>query len=146
MHLVGKKDPALKSICEEIPHGDDVSLLVKGMYRILNNNNIGVGLAAPQIGVTKRVILIKYASYDMAIINPVIVKSPGKIVTSINEGCLSFPGIKVDVKRSKRVIVKGFSVDWKPIKLDLRNLAAFIAQHEIDHLNGITIASINDKT
>ena len=138
MRLVSRYHPALKFTCTEVPQGANRSELIDGMFGVLDRST-GVGLAAPQVGVTDRVIIIKYGSTHTAIINPVITKVKGKVVTSLGEGCLSFPGRRVDVKRSKRVTVEGFDAEWKPIKIDARNLLAFIVQHELDHLDGVTI-------
>lgn len=136
--LVAATDPLLRAVCAPVAPGQDVSELVAEMFEIMDRDQ-GVGLAAPQIGVPLRVITVRYASTCMAIVNPVIVKAPGKIVTSIGEGCLSFPGRRVNVKRSKRVLVEGFDGHWTPVGIDARNLLAFILQHEIDHLDGVTI-------
>lgn len=138
LQLVGKKSPALKTVCDDVPRGDCVKTIVKGMFEVMRQKN-GVGLAAPQVGITTRLIIIEYGSTSLALLNPVIIKTPGKIVTSIDEGCLSYPSKKVNRKRHKRVIVIGFDTDWNPVKLDARGFLAFIVQHEIDHLNGITI-------
>jgi len=138
LQLVGKKSPALRTVCKPVPFDTSVNKLIEGMFELMRSKN-GVGLAAPQVGITSRIIIIEYGSTSTEIINPRIIKSTGKIVTSIAEGCLSFPGKKIDIKRHKRVIVTGFDRNWKLIKFDFRNFAAFIAQHEIDHLNGVTI-------
>lgn len=137
--LVDSNSIALSTVCDEINHGEDVSELANAMIKVMRSK-AGVGLAAPQIGVCKRVIAIEYAALNIVMINPVIVKSPGKIVKSINEGCLSFPALLKTIKRSKRVVVEGYDLNWNKVKIDARNMAAFIFQHEIDHLNGITIA------
>ncbi len=76
--------------------------------------------------------------FSKAIINPVITKTSGKLKLG-KEGCLSFPGKRVDMKRDNIVVVEGFDEDWNPIKKKVRALSAFCVQHEIDHLNGITI-------
>lgn len=138
MQLVGKKDPALSTICNPVDKGEDVTTIVAGMFDLMRKHG-GVGLAAPQVGIVKRIIIIEYGAVTTAIINPVITKSPGKIVTSIQEGCLSFPGKRVNLKRHKRVIVEGFNEYWEPVRIDARNFTAFILQHELDHLDGITI-------
>lgn len=138
MKLVDKTDPILKTVCPPVPDGLDRAGIIEGMFEVMREKR-GVGLAAPQVGVLERIILIEYGSYCTAIINPVITKKPGKIVTSIDEGCLSFPDLRVNRKRHKRVTVEGFDQNWAPLKLDVRNFAAFIIQHEVDHLNGVTI-------
>jgi len=138
MQLVSKKDPALKAVCTPVTPPNDVTEIIEGMFQVMRQKN-GVGLAAPQVGITSRIIVIEYGATCTAIINPVITRVTGKWVTSLAEGCLSFPGKKVDIYRSKRVTVEGYNQDWEPVKIDARNLLAFIVQHEVDHLNGITI-------
>ena len=141
LQLVGKKSPALKTVCDEVPLGDCVKTIANGMFEVMRQKN-GVGLAAPQVGVTIRLIVVEYGSTSMAIINPKIIKTPGKIV-SMEEGCLSFPSLRAIKKRHKRVVMTGFDTDWNIIKLDARGFLAFVVQHEIDHLNGITINDEN---
>lgn len=101
----------------------------------------GVGLAAPQVGHSLRIIV-----YDpdadsenrpyRALINPTIVKTEGG-VTSENEGCLSVPEYRADVKRAERAVVEGLDVDGEPVRIEAEGLLAIILQHEIDHLDGI---------
>ena len=139
MQLVNSENPILKRVCSPVSEGLDIRNIIEGMYKILKIEN-GVGLAAPQVGLDMRVIIIRCASVDMAIINPVLTPcKKTKIVTSKGEGCLSFPNKRVNMKRYKRVILEGFDADWNPVRMELKNLLAFIAQHECDHLNGITI-------
>jgi peptide deformylase len=136
--LVPARSADLRAVCTAVPEGADVLDLADDLRETVKERG-GAGLAAPQIGDLRRVIVINYASTCMVVVNPVVVKAPGKIVTSIGEGCLSFPGRRVDVKRSKRVLVEGFDEHWQPVKIDARNFLAFVFQHEIDHLNGVTI-------
>lgn len=141
VQLVDGTDPILKTVCTPIRlqlHESVRPDLVEDMFRIMRQHR-GVGLAAPQIGIAKRLIVVDYKATCCAIVNPVIVKRPARKVTSIGEGCLSFPGELVNVQRHKRVIVAGFSRDWEPVRIDARGMLAFILQHEIDHLDGVTI-------
>jgi peptide deformylase len=141
MKLLDSDDKRLHTVCEPVPHNADLSSVITQMREVMDSDHkgmISVGMAGPQVGVMKRIIIVKYASVDMTIYNPVITDSPGKVVNNI-ESCLSFPGKQVKVKRSKRVIVEGFDENWDPVKIDARNLLACIFQHEIDHLNGKTI-------
>lgn len=100
----------------------------------------GVGLAAPQIGVSKRLFIVDVATEDDApsdlrvFINPEIVATEGE--TTFNEGCLSFPGAREDVDRSERVIVRAVDEDGKPFELEADGLLAIAIQHENDHLDG----------
>lgn len=138
LELVPATATILGQVCEPVAYGTAMAELIEGMFDLLDYAR-GVGLAAPQVGVALRVIVINYAATTVAIINPVITKAPGKIVRSLNEGCLSFPGARRTIKRSKRVIVEGFDKNWEPVKIDARNFLAFVVQHEIDHLDGVTI-------
>lgn len=108
----------------------------------------GVGLAAPQIGVSKRMITVEYNPENdsknredkpfplMVLVNPTITKySTDKIV--MYEGCLSLPGLELEVKRPKEVNVAAQDLDGKPVKIRAKGLLARVLQHEIDHLNGI---------
>ena len=96
----------------------------------------GVGLAAVQIGVLKRIIIVELANEVCAFINPKIVRRSWK-KTSIEEGCLSVPGKNGYVKRSKTVKVKALNENGKEIKFKVSGILAIIFQHEIDHLEGI---------
>ena len=102
----------------------------------------GVGLAAPQIGISQRMIVADASSFDatqepMVLINPEIVERKGEEFGL--EGCLSLPGIEVEVKRSKEIRVRAQTTDGKPLDLRLKNFPARIIQHEIDHLDGTLI-------
>jgi len=121
----------------EVERGEDVSDLISQMWKIMFKNK-GVGLAANQVGVLKRVIIVNTNGFSCAIINPVITELSGFVKNS-KEGCLSFPGKQSVMKRDNRVIIEGFDADWNPIKKKVRALSAFCVQHEIDHLNGINI-------
>ena len=97
----------------------------------------GVGLAAPQIGISKRVI-IAYNEEDDKIyelINPVIIESEG--IVSGQEGCLSVPGRIGTVKRFVKIVVEGQNAKGDKIKIEAKDMFARVLQHEIDHLNGI---------
>jgi peptide deformylase len=96
----------------------------------------GVGLAAPQVGVSKRIITIDGEEDGLIVlINPVIVKSEGEVVAE--EGCLSIPGIYSQVKRSSKVTVKALNENGDLIKINKEGITARALQHEIDHLDGI---------
>ncbi len=96
----------------------------------------GVGLAAPQVGVSKRIIIVDEEEDGLIVlINPVIVKSEGEVVGE--EGCLSIPGIYSQVKRSSKVTVKALNENGDSIEITKEGLTARALQHETDHLNGI---------
>ena len=96
----------------------------------------GVGLAAPQIGIPLRVIVISIPEgEDIALINPKLVRRKGERL--INEGCLSVPGYVGEIKRAESVTVKGRNQNGKEIQIKADGLLAQALQHEIDHLNGV---------
>ncbi len=102
----------------------------------------GVGLAAPQVGYSKRLILVdptagKSSDTLMVVLNPVIVESEGAVTDS--EMCLSVPEVSVDVKRFRKILIKGKSISGKDIEIEAEDYLARIFQHEIDHLDGKVI-------
>lgn len=103
----------------------------------------GVGLAAPQVGVSKRLIVIDVSMKEeektplIVLINPEIIEGEG--IVEDEEGCLSLPQYITTVKRAERVVVKGLNREGKPIEIEGTGLLSRALQHEIDHLNGILI-------
>jgi peptide deformylase len=96
----------------------------------------GVGLAASQVGVLKRIILVDGEEDGLIVlINPMIIKSEGEVVEE--EGCLSVPDIYSQVKRSSKVTIKALNENGDPIEITKEDLTARALQHEIDHLDGI---------
>ena len=109
--------------------------LIKDMAETMYTAS-GVGLAASQVGVPKRIILVDGEEDGLIVlINPMIVKSEGEIVAE--EGCLSVPDIYSQVKRSVKVTVKALNQNGDPIEITKEDLTARALQHEIDHLDGI---------
>jgi|SRR5579884_2092737 len=114
----------------------------------------GVGLAAPQIGVMRRLIVVHLpAGYEeegaseqnLTLVNPEIVRSQGRAVAA--EGCLSIPGWVGDVPRFETVTVKGLDLDNKNVRIKARGYLARVLQHEIDHLDGILFVDrVEDKS
>lgn len=97
----------------------------------------GVGLAANQVGVAKRIIVFNSSEEEWkadALLNPVILKRRGS--QGAEEGCLSLPGVTADVCRSKYILAEGIDIKGKPVRFEAEGLLARIIQHEIDHLNG----------
>jgi len=100
----------------------------------------GVGLAAIQVGWDKSVLIYDIAPRDesrelQVLVNPKIITQEGQILSE-NEGCLSVPDFRADVKRSEFVTVEGHDREGNPIRLDAEGILAIVLQHEIDHLNG----------
>ena len=100
----------------------------------------GVGLAAPQVGVSERLIVLDVRNREgtkglITLINPVIIEAEGRVVEE--EGCLSLPGITENVPRAERVLVKGHDLDEREQEIEAEGILAVALQHEIDHLEGI---------
>lgn len=133
----------LYEVAKPIPQDEDIIELYRAMFDLMIAEN-GIGLAAPQVGIPKRLIVFRLGPVPYTIINPIITKRKLGKMRSM-EGCLSFPqtlgkqGKLVKMSRDKQIIVEGFNQYWKPVKLKLRNLDSCVIQHEIDHLNGKTI-------
>jgi len=129
-------DPILREkalLVEEIT--PDILNLIKDMAETMYADS-GVGLAAPQVGVSKRIITIDEDEEKLLVLlNPEIIKSEGEAVEE--EGCLSVPGVYSEVERSSKVTVKALNENGDPIEITKEGLTARALQHEIDHLNGI---------
>ena len=116
---------------------DDVRLLVEDMMETMYDEP-GVGLAAPQIGVSLRVIVYDSPENEegfQVLINPEIVQSEGQ--QKGPEACLSIPDIRADVTRALNIKVEGMHLDGKKVSLHLSEFTARIIQHEVDHINGV---------
>lgn len=114
--------------------------LVEDMVDTLYSTT-GVGLAAPQIGVGEKIIIVEYGEEHeepvlYAVVNPEIVEASGEMVTGI-EGCLSVPDLIGEVDRHEKITVKGQDIKGKQVKIKAEGWLARIFQHEIDHLDGI---------
>jgi len=111
-----------------------VLLLIKDMKETMYNSK-GLGLAAPQVGILKRIIVIDVGDGPVALINPEIVEMQGSNIS--NEGCLSIPGVQRNVERPEKVTVKALSEKSEEIIINGEGLLARAFCHEIDHLDGI---------
>lgn len=130
-------DPILRKKCQEVSEiTDKVRKLIDDMIETMYRHQ-GVGLAAPQVGVEKRIIVVDVGKGLKILINPKIIHSSGKSIGK--EGCLSLPGLYLKIKRAKEIVVEGLDKNGQTIKLKVRGFLARAIQHEIDHLNGILI-------
>jgi len=137
LSILTHPNPILKSISHEIPEvTNEIRLLANDMIETMNAAQ-GIGLAAPQIGKTIRLIVVGDTS-PLVLINPVITARSFR-KDSMKEGCLSIPGITVAVKRSTGITVQYTDLNGARVTLKQRGLLARVIQHEIDHLDGILI-------
>ena len=129
-------DPVLRQKAKRVRNFDaSIHKLITDMLETMHDAP-GVGLAAPQIGVPLRVIVIGIPEQDdFALINPEVVKTKGERVVS--EGCLSIPGYMGHLKRAESVTVKGRDPSGKEIRIKAEELLAQALEHEIDHVNGV---------
>ncbi|HEY7628055.1 MAG TPA: peptide deformylase [Ilumatobacteraceae bacterium] len=129
-------DPVLKTEATAVTDiNGKVVRLVDDMFETLYESDSGIALAAPQIGVQKQIFVWDVDDEQMAIINPQIVESSGEWV--YDEGCLSIPGLYVEMVRPKDVLVRGLTVDGDVIEIEATELIGRMFQHEIDHLHGV---------
>lgn len=128
-------DPVLRQKAKRVSRIDkSIQRLIDDMLETMQQAN-GVGLAAPQVGVSLRVAVLQMPDEEpMAIINPEIVKRDGE--QEVTEGCLSIPGYFGELKRSASVTVKGRDRQGKAIRIKATDLMAEVLEHEIDHLDG----------
>jgi peptide deformylase len=104
----------------------------------------GVGLAAPQVGITERLIVVDIGKGPLILVNPRVVSCEGTAIDV--EGCLSLPGRREYVTRYQKISVAGINLDNKRISLNTTDLLARVIQHEIDHLDGILFIDHLKKT
>lgn len=135
-------DEILKKKSKEVEEIDDkIKELIKDMIDTMHKYD-GVGLAAVQVGILKRIVVIDL--YDekpiIKLINPVITKTKGE--QEVDEGCLSFPNKYVKVKRPAEVTVEALDENGKKIKITGTGLLAQAISHEVDHLNGIVLTDV----
>jgi peptide deformylase len=133
-------DPVLRMQAREVESlDDDLASLVERMRHLLHDAN-GIGLAATQVGVLRRVFLFlpDPEQEAVALVNPRIVESSDERVSD-DEGCLSLQGVVVPVERHERVTVEATDPEGNEVRFELEGLPARIAQHELDHLDGVLI-------
>jgi len=130
-------DPILRKKATPIKNiNGKVKEIVDRMVEVMHANK-GIGLAAPQIGISSQIIVVGVGGKWRAFINPKIIEGEGESI--LEEGCLSLPTIEVPVKRKQQVLIRAWDVDGKEVSLELFGFPGRVYQHEIDHLNGILI-------
>tara|TARA_B110000014_G_scaffold213685_1_gene166597 strand:- start:286 stop:783 length:498 start_codon:yes stop_codon:yes gene_type:complete len=131
-------DPVLREKARRVRRPDDsIAKIIEDMW-VTMYDAPGVGLAAPQVGIPLKIVVIHVPDHEpFALLNPEIVKRSGERL--VDEGCLSVPGFRGEIKRSLKVLVKGIDpVTGKEVRIRAENdLLAECLEHEIDHINGI---------
>ena len=129
-------DPVLASQAAAVTNIDGkIARIVEEMFDTLYDSDSGIGLAAPQVGIQRQIFVWDMDDEPMVILNPTIAESDGEWV--YEEGCLSIPGLYVEMTRPKTVLMKGIDMDGNEIALEADELEARLFQHELDHLNGV---------
>jgi peptide deformylase len=129
-------DPVLKSKALPVADVDGKAIrLVDDMFDSLYTTDNGLALAAPQIGVQKQVFVWELDDEPRVVFNPEIVESSGEWV--YDEGCLSIPGLYVEMVRPKLVLLRGVGLDGEVVEYEADELEARLFQHELDHLHGV---------
>jgi peptide deformylase len=139
-HVRKYGDPVLRSKARPIEVFDDALRAEIARMGGLMNDSLGIGLAATQVGALRRVLVyrVEHDSPVNALVNPEIEWS-GREKEWMEEGCLSLPGVHVDVERPVRVRVRAQDAGGEPILIEAAGLEARVIQHEIDHLDGVLI-------
>ena len=137
-------DPVLKTRAAPVESFDEsLAHLTQDMLATMRENE-GVGLAANQVGRLKRVLVAAVEDEEYVIVNPVLTNR-AETTEKVSEGCLSIPGIQVDVERPIAVTVSAQDVSGKPLHLEASGLLARVLQHEVDHLDGVLILDRTDR-
>ena len=144
LQVVRYPEPVLRKRAKQLPEVDDaVRETVASMFRTMYEDN-GVGLAAPQVGLRQRILVINPSGdpekpeEELALVNPTLTDRSGPIA-SMEEGCLSFPGIYASVDRPERCTVRAQLPDGSEIEREFEGFISRVIQHEYDHLEGVLL-------
>ena len=137
-------DPVLKISTAQVDSFDESLVrLTQDMLATMRENE-GVGLAANQVGRLKRVLVAAIEDEEYVIVNPVL-QDRSQTTETEPEGCLSIPGIQVEVERPTAVTVLGQDISGEPLRIEASDLLARVLQHEVDHLDGVLILDRTDR-
>ena len=137
-------DPVLKTRAAPVENFDEsLARLTQDMLATMRDHE-GVGLAANQVGRLKRVFVAAIEDEEYVFVNPVL-SDWSETTESVPEGCLSIPGIQVDVERPTAVTLSGQDASGEPLELRATDLLARVLQHEVDHLDGVMILDRTDR-
>ncbi len=137
-------DPVLKTRAARVKEFDDALLRLTEEMLVTMREREGVGLAANQVGRLRRVLVAGIEEDEYVLINPVI-EARSDETEVLAEGCLSIPGILVDVERPVAVTVSGQDAAGEEVRFEAEGLLARVFQHEIDHLDGVLILDRTDR-
>ncbi|WP_337098761.1 peptide deformylase [Paenibacillus sp. YIM B09110] len=143
--IVKDPDPVLREEAKEVTKfNPNLKKLLKDMAETMYDAE-GVGLAAPQIGISKRVIVVDIGDETglIEMVNPVIVEQEGEQLGP--EGCLSIPNLNGEVMRADRIVVKGQNADGEHFTIEASGYLSRAFQHEVDHLNGILFTDLAES-
>ena len=137
-------DPVLKTRAAPVDSFDESLVRLTEDMLVTMRENEGVGLAANQVGRLKRVLVAEVEDEEYVIVNPVLTDM-AETTEQGPEGCLSIPGIQVEVERPTAVTVSGQDVSGEPLRIEASDLLARVLQHEVDHLEGVLILDRTDR-
>lgn len=136
-------DPVLKRVAEDVQDIDGALVTVCDRMLEAMYQAPGIGLAAPQVGVSKRFFVYDYGEGPKVLINPEIVDFDGE--WEYDEGCLSVPGLSWNIVRPKLIHIVGHDLDGKEVSIEADELESRLYQHEMDHLNGKLLLDYLDE-
>lgn len=137
-------DPILKTRAALVKDFDgSLERLAEDMLATMRERE-GVGLAANQVGRLKRILVAAVEDDEYVLVNPVI-EEASETTESVPEGCLSIPGIQVEVERPTEITISGQDASGEPIRIEAEGLLARVFQHEVDHLDGVLILDRTDR-
>jgi peptide deformylase len=136
-------DPVLRQKANPIETVDGALVkLVDDMLETMHEA-VGVGLAAPQVGVQRRLFVYELDDGPQAIINPEIVESSGELYH--DEACLSIPGLRIGIVRPEKVLLQGYDLDGNELTIEADDFMGRMFQHEVDHLDGVLMVERLDE-
>jgi peptide deformylase len=128
-------DPVLRRVAEEITDIDGRLVRLADDMLTTMYDEPGIGLAAPQVGVGRRLFVYDIGDGPRTLVNPVIAESRGE--WTYEEGCLSIPGVYWEIVRPKEILVTGYDLDGREVQIEADELLSRLFQHELDHLDGV---------
>ena len=137
-------DPILKTRAAPVEDFDESLERLAEEMLVTMREQEGVGLAANQVGRLKRILVAALEEDEYVVVNPVV-EATDEATEAGSEGCLSIPGIQVEVERPVAITLSGQDATGRPLRIEAEGLLARIFQHEVDHLDGVTILDRTDR-